>query len=300
LADKLDPRDLHDKLDEYVNRWVPFLDEVGQSYHWSLEEIEYATDIVFRRQADLADLYGNLTRTAIHTVKPDNIATFLSRKLTADGQQEMGNRYNVRIEGTRIKHQMGKTTIKMYDKFGQILRIETTTTDVTTFRHYREVGQRDGHKTMKRASMKKSIYSLGALRVEMRGVNRRYLEFVSGLDDPSRGQHALEKLSQTVRDGGRALKGFNLFDPGDEKLLCAIARGEFNISGLQNRRLRQLLPEFNTGQVSRILKRLRTHGMIRKAPKSYRYYLTAVGKQVIALGLKLKNLFIIPELATAT
>jgi hypothetical protein len=47
-------------------------------------QAEYATDIVFRRQSDLADIYGNLSRTAIHTVKPDNVATFLGRKLTGN------------------------------------------------------------------------------------------------------------------------------------------------------------------------------------------------------------------------
>ncbi len=50
---------------------------------------------------------------------------------------------------------------------------------------------------------------------------------------------------------------------------------------------------------SRILRRLRTHGLIKKASHCYKYYLTALGKQVVALGLKLKELVIIPELAAA-
>ena len=81
-------------------------------------------------------------------------------------------------------------------------------------------------------------------------------------------------------------------------MLEVIARGEFNISGFQNKRLRQFLPEMNSGQVSRLLKRLRVHGLIKKASRCYKYYLTAVGQQVISLGLRLKNLVIIPELAT--
>jgi hypothetical protein len=47
-----------------------------------VDQCEYATDIVFSRQADLQSIYGNLVRTAIHTVKPDNVATFLGRKLS--------------------------------------------------------------------------------------------------------------------------------------------------------------------------------------------------------------------------
>ena len=118
----------------------------------------------FTRQADLQAIYGHLIRTAIHTVKPDDIATFLGKKLNGNYQDEMGNRYNVRIEGTRVRHSMGMASIKMYDKFGQILRIETTAKDVSFFKHYREVEQRNGEAVMKFAPMKKTIYSLGALR----------------------------------------------------------------------------------------------------------------------------------------
>ena len=53
----------------------------------------------------------------------------------------------------------------------------------------------------------------------------------------------------------------------------------------------------NTGQVSRLMKRLRTHGPIKKIGRTYKYYLTSLGKQVITPGLKLKNLYVIPELS---
>ena len=40
---------------------------------------------------------------------------------------------------------------------------------------------------MKLAPMKRSIYSLDSLREVMAAANRRYLEFLSCLDDPSSG-----------------------------------------------------------------------------------------------------------------
>ncbi len=297
IADGWKPEWLHRRLDKFAERYCPILVKIEERYHWSLDTAEYATDIVFRRQADLQALYGELIRTAIHTVKPDDIATFLGKKLNGNYQDEMGNRYNVRIEGTRVRHSMGKTTIKMYDKFGQILRIETTTLDVTFFRHYREVEQRDGTTAMQYAPMKKTIYRLGALPEALMAANRRYLEFISAIDDPSDGLHRLGKLSQTVHEQARSYKGFNFFDAKDEALFEVIARGEFNISGFRNKRLRALLPAFNSGQISRLLKRLRMHGLIKKATRCYKYYLTVPGRQVIALGLKLKNLVIVPELA---
>ena len=295
IADSWSPERLHRRLEQFARRYCPILGQIDESYHWSLETVEYATDIVFQRQADLQAIYGELIRTAIHTVKPDNIATFLGKKLNGNYQDEMGNRYNVRIEGTRVRHSMGKTSVKMYDKFGRILRIETTTLDVTFFRHYREVEQRDGTTAMKYAPMKKTIYSLGALREVLAAVNRRYLEFISAVDDPSYGIRKLNRVSQPVREQERSYRGFNFFDQDDQLLFEVIARGEFNISGIRNKPLRALLPGFTSGQISRLLKRLRKHGLIKKASRCYKYYLTPLGRQTVALGLKLKNLFIIPE-----
>jgi hypothetical protein len=252
---------------------------------------------VFKRQATLAAIYGNLTRTAIHTVKPDNIATFLGRKLSTQFEGEAGNRYNIRIEGTRIKHTMGPVSLKLYDKFSLILRIETTVNDLTFFKHYREVEHRDGTKETKWASMQKTIYSLPALRELLEAANRRYLEFLSTIEDPRNGRDKLDKLSQSVTQEGRSYPGFNLFDTDDEALFQSIVRGEFNISGLQNKSLRRFLPDKSSGQISRLLKRLRVHGLIKKVGHTYKYYVTQFGKDVVATGLKLRELVIIPQLA---
>jgi hypothetical protein len=288
---------IHERLNELARMCCPIYKDFATGYHWSVDQCEYATDIVFRKQADLQAIYENLARTAVHTVKPDNIATFLGRKFSPQFEGEMGNRFNIRIEGTRIKHTMGPVSIKLYDKFGLILRIETTVNDLTFFRHYREVEHRDGSRETKWASMQKTIYSLPALRELLEAANRRYLEFLSAIEDPRAGRNKLDKLSQPVEQQGRRYSGFNLFDPGDENLLCSIVRGEFNISGLQNKTLRRHLPGLNSGQISRLLKRLRTHGLVKKVGHTYKYYVTAFGKDVVATALKLRELVIIPQLA---
>ena len=129
-------------------------------------------------------------------------------------------------------------------------------------------------------------------------MSHRYLEFISTLADPSAGVEKLRKLSQTVVvEHERSYPGFNLFCEEDQQLMQALARGEFNIRGLQNRTLRDHLPEKNGGQVSRLLKRLRLHGFIKKVGRTYRYYLTHFGKEIIAAALKLKELVLIPQLA---
>jgi hypothetical protein len=120
---------------------------------------------------------------------------------------------------------------------------------------------------------------------------------LSAIEDPRNGRDKLDRLSPPVQNHGRSDPGFNLFDAGDEALFTAIARGEFNISGIKNHRLRRFLPEKNSGQVSRLLKRLRLHGLIKKVGHTYKYYLTQFGKAAITTALKLRELVIIPQLA---
>jgi len=296
LADSVAAKDLHRQLDQVVRKYCPVIRHFSNGCHWSFMQAEYATDIVFRRQRDLKVVYDELVRTAIHSVKPETIATFLGRKLHGNYQDDMGNNFHTRIEGTCLKHHMGNVAVKMYDKCGLVLRIETVANDISFFKHHRRVEHRDGTWQMKVAPLKKSIYSLRVLAELMQASNRRYLEFVSAIDDPTSAIGDLDRISRPTNDGNRSYRGFNLFHGDDLDLFQAITRGQFNISGFQNGHLRQLLFTKTAHQIARMLKRLRQHGLIKKIANTYKYYLTALGRKVTATVLKLRQMYIIPSL----
>ena len=88
------------------------------------------------------------------------MATFLGHKITPQLAQEIASQFATRIEGTGVKHRFGKSSIKIYDKLALVLRIETTTNDVSTFKHYRKVGHQQGPASYALAPVKKHIYSL--------------------------------------------------------------------------------------------------------------------------------------------
>lgn len=299
LADDLEPKRLHRLLERLAKNYCPAIAHFEPEYHWSLRQVEYATDLVFNRQQDLQPIYEELVRTAIHAVKPEHVATFLGRKLHGNFEDELGNHFHTRIQGACLKHRMSDVAIKMYDKHGVALRIETVANNVSFFKHHRKVEHRDRSWSMKLAAVKKSIYSLPALTALMRASNRRYLEFISAIDDPSAALKELDKISRPAHDQSRSHRGFNLFHGDDLELFQMIIRGEFNISGFQNCHLRSLLPKKSAAQISRMLKRLRTHGLIKKIGRRYKYYLTTLGRKVTAAALKMRELFIIPTLRGA-
>ena len=296
ISDSFSVKSLHQFMDRLSEIFCPVVKACDRKYHWSVMQVEYATDIIFRQQTDLKGIYEHLVRTAVHTVKPERIATFLGRKLMGQFKGEVGNNYKVRKEGICIKHTMGVVSIKMYDKFQKALRIETTSTDISFFKHYRKVEHKDGTTSKKFTSMKKNIYSLEPLIKLMKASNRRYLEFISTIEDRSSGTRRLRKVTQRVEEKSRGYKGFNFFDDTDMKIIQIISRGEFNISGFRNKDLRNYFSDKSTAQISRILKRLKLHGIIKKARNTYKYYLTILGKQVALTAMKIKESVLIPAM----
>ncbi len=72
--------------------------------------------------------------------------------------------------------------------------------------------------------------------------------------------------------------------------------GEYNITGFRNKDIRARLPAFNTSKISRLIKRLNVFGLIKRAGKIYKYYLTKLGKELVITAQKLKETILIPAL----
>jgi hypothetical protein len=269
----------------------------GVGYHWSLMQVEYSTDLVFRSETTLGPLYEQLSRQAVLAVKAEHVSSFLGKKLSPLLAQEIGSRLSTRIEGTCIKHRLGVATVKIYDKFKRVLRIETTINDVSFFKHHRKVEQRDGTTTRKLAPLKKTIYSLIDLREILAGCNRRYLEFLSALEDTSAGARALDRITEPKRDGDRIHKGLNFFEPTEQALLRALQRPQFNIRGLRRADLKTDLPKLTPSALSRQLRRFRALGLLKRVSGTYRYYLTRLGRSAIAACCRVTEFVIVPALA---
>jgi hypothetical protein len=296
LSDEFSVLGLHQKLAAFARRYCPPSTRFTDGYHWSVMQSEYALDIVFRRAEDLRPLYEEISRQAVLAVRIDEMARFWDKRLSAEAKAS--SRFFTRVEGTCIRHHLGRQSLKMYDRGGRILRIEATSNDITFFHHHRKVVHRDGSSEYKVAALKKSIYSLTDLAELMAAACRRYLDFVGTLEDHSAQRHDLDHISRPAHDErDRSWRGFNFFLTEDLSVLLALLRGEFTLNGLSGRRLRAQLIGKTPGQIARILKRLRLHGLIRKVGHTYRYYLTSLGRRALVAARKLTEFVLIPSLA---
>ncbi len=300
LADGFDPKPLHRRLDELAARFVAVHPRWGEQLHWSVFQAEWSTDIVFKSERILPTLYHELARTATVEIQCSDIYGFLGKRLTASSAKEVSNRLQTLIEGTRIKHSLGKASIKMYDKQKRVLRIETTVNDITIFKHYREVKHRDGSRETKYASMRKSIYSLGALAEQMQACNKRYLQFISQWRDHTKQRTDLRKVVRSTKDDKqRSYRGLNFFMKDDLEFMLAIMRAEYSLTGFSNRVLQRQLPGWSSQKIGRMLKRFRVLRLIKRAGKTYKYYLAALGRKTMVAALQIKERVILPEMARA-
>lgn len=300
LADGLDPRDLHEKLKALTRLCCPVTSQFPNGYHWCLTQVEYAQDLVFKDPQSLDRLFEELARQALLAIKSEDVARFLGKRLPLGQDTPVNSHLGRRHEGLRLKHSFGPASVKLYNKPGGILRLEMTTYDVSFFRHYRQVVHQDGTKEQCLATMKKSIYSVRDLAPLMEAGVKRYSQWVASLQEHTASQQDTTRLGRPARDQqGRSYRGFNPFLEEDEAVLQILLRGEHALAGLTARRLRSLLEGWSRGRISRLLKRFRLHGLLRKVGGTYTYHLTSLARRVATAVLEIKNNLMVPQLTAA-
>jgi hypothetical protein len=317
LADPAGAQRLMDQQLEVA--WPELLDAVGHSlnpahgamfavrpmaYYWTTYQSEWASDILFGDTARLCRLYPRLVQHGLTTFMSPDVMRFLGHSIPASGRLPPGLKKDVvsdmkaRAEGVRIKHRLGHNTIKMYDKQGSILRVETTINDAADFKTFRAPeGKPEAPKSWH--AMRKGIADLHRRAQVSQAANDRYLLALACVEDTTSLGQLASRLCRPVRCNGRRVRALNPYAPADADLLQALSRGEFTLNGLRNRDLRALLfahaPTSKREQrrhaavVSRKLALLRAHGLIRKVSGTHRYHLTEHGRIVVTALLTARN-----------
>lgn len=281
-----------------------------RDYYWTAEQTEVATDVAFRSEAELKPLYRRLLHHAIENLSSVDVMRFLQQRLTPSGaihgrfEGEVVSDLKTRKEGTRVKHRLGRNSVKMYDKFGVVLRVETTIHEAEGLKVYRPK-ESDPDRPLAWQPLRRGVADLHRRCELSRKSNEAYLEALSVVECPETLEALAQPASASLAKGGRRYRGLNLLSVHDRRLLQAIHRGEYAIAGFRNRDLRAILfgpaaanraeTKKQSGQVTRRLQLLRAHGLIQKVPHSHRYKITTLGSKLAtavsyASDRSLKNL----------
>lgn len=307
LSDNINVSSFHSKLDQWAEKFVPILKRLSQiwamKYHWSIKQVEYSTDIIFQSEERLNILYGQLLNYCNNTVIPEDVMSFLGKRFSGKQSGRIQTSCKRTYKGFRIKHQCGFLSIKMYNKAGNVLRIELTVNDVTQLRVYRKVHHKDGSVTKEQAQMEKTIYSLVHIIRFGKADTSRYLDFLSKMEDNSKAILQLSEFTNRKTFNNRNYRGFNPLNEQELIIFQVLLNGALIANGFTSKHLKKNLSQYvkeqwTTSKISRLLKRLIVFNLIKRLKKSYKYFLTQTGRIIITMFLKLRNLTVIPSLST--
>ena len=285
-----------------------FFPEPNLRYYWSVLEMEWATDLAFTSPSTLAEIYPALTQHAISQFRSPDVMRFLGKKPGGNFQGEVVSDYRHRPEGVRVKHRLKSNSIKIYDKQGSVLRVETTINQPRDFKVFRRP---EGKPRAAKGwlTLRKGVADIERLSRITQSSNERYYQALACVAERTALHKLVDAVCQPIHLNGRRVRALNPWSKPDVDLLCAISRGEFTLNGFRNadvaRQLFAQQPESTlerrrvTSCVSRRLRILRAHHIIKKIPKSHRYQLTKNGRRIVTALLAARQANIDDLLRTA-
>jgi hypothetical protein len=305
ILDRLTTRKWVKFLKAFARRVNPLLSPRSglslRDYYWTWRQGEYATDVLFRNEKSLEEVYPRLVRHALTIFCCRNLLRFLGRRTNIRFSGEVTTTMRERPEGVCVKHWVEENSIKMYDKQGSVLRIETTINNPRRFKIYRWA-TRQGKRCQAWLPLRKAVVDLPRLVEICRAANQRYLEALADVEVQEPVRAILDPVSVPVQNAGRRYRGLRPITATEAAIFACLLDGKFRLHGFRNADLRTILaPLVSTpsatvkerhsacGKVSRYLRLLRIHGLIRKVPRTHCYRLTRRGTEVMSTSLRLRE-----------
>jgi hypothetical protein len=236
--------------------------------------------------------HASLNMSSIDTMR------FLGRKLHPSLKAEVVTDTKGRPEGWRVKHRLARNWIKVYDKVS-VLRVETTINNPREFRILRVFIDEQGRRERRWTEMNKGVANFWRYYQVGLAANRRYLEALAAAPLKGKGIAALDALCRPRTVHGRHHARFDPLRPADRALFAAVLAGGHNIVGFRNADITNRLyphPPADTveahrrcARVSRLIAKLRAHGLVAKIPRQRLYRVTAYGQRTLTAALALHD-----------
>jgi hypothetical protein len=295
LNQQIDTRWVHLLTDNLPQVFPTMTQTLGDSlsYYWTLWQSEWATDYIFASPTEVTAIMERLLRHALMTGTGGRVLRYMGRPVRANEQPhalanpDVLTRVNTWYDGARIRHWVDHNSVKLYNE-QNVLRTEMTMNAPAAFRVFRHAeGQQDTPK--QRLPLRKGLADI-AIRTQVADdINQRFMAQMATLKDETPMRDLLQDIVRPSTQQGRRVRGLEITGK-DRALLQAIADPQHGVSGITNKQLQHTLgsnvwANGHTGKalsarISRHLRLLRDHGIIRKLPNQRKYQLTEKGRRI--------------------
>ena len=296
LADTITGPFLDDNLQRIIGEEIPLADVLPRGYRLTVRQVEYSTDIYLTTARYAAERYTQLVRQ-LSLQHPQEILSYLTSAARRSRDPQSSTRRN--HLGTCVKFHSGPLSIKVYHKEPHIIRIETTSYNLTKIRALRCCITRTGKTDIKRAQLTRALKDIQVFWRFARHANTRMLQRLSDIWKRCYSPQHLRRLANRMSTQGTNYRGINLFDEIDGRIITAINDPSHDLSGFKRSDLIASIPSMTKHQATYALKRLRAHGLIKKETRSHRYFPTRLGRQSQTACVAIHNLVILPLLAAS-
>jgi hypothetical protein len=138
--------------------------------------------------------------------------------------------------------------------------------------------------------MCKGVGNLHHYQRQALACNRRYLEALAAVEDPTPGYAELRTVTEPCRHQGRSYAGFNPARAEEARLFAAVLAGDHLAQGFRNQDIRRSVygesrdrrqRQRHSAAVGRLLKRLHVRGLLAKVPHRRRWRVTERGRRIL-------------------
>ena len=224
---------------------------------------------------------------------------FLGRKLHPSLQAQVVTDAKRRPQGWRVRHRMAGNWVKVYDK-ASVLRVETTINNPREFRIQRVVTDADGRRERRWCPMRKGVSDLWRNYQVGIAANRRYLDALAAAPLKGEGVAALDALCRPRTNRGRTLRPLQSPQPHRPRAVPRRAGRRARHPRVPQRRhhphalYRRPAADHDEAhrrceRVSRLIVKLRGHGLVAKIPRARRYRVTRYGHRVMTAAIAIHD-----------
>lgn len=244
---------------------------INLSRHYSLQQVEYARNFVFRRNSPIHKLFERSCDLGLFRLTADKLSQMFGFRLHKRMPGKLATVLENMEHGHHVLRACGKNAVlRMYEKFTTFLRLEVLSNNLKDF------------------GLKKSLDNLETVRHTLAAVTDRFAQFEGQALDVHVDFPLFQRLALPIPAGNTKIPGIKIQDTRLLRLMEVLLHRGTQLGGWRSRQIHQAilssfqlsLANYTLTQLRYDLRKLKAHGLLERDGQRYAYRLTDKGIRV--------------------
>ena len=267
--------------------WFSF-DKGGRSrsssllqHTWYTSQCEVCSNVVFKNKGYFDRLYDKIIEKHHQLGIPDRLSKLFELKRE---RKQSKSTQKVYYQKACVKHWIQGNSIKMYNKGGYMLRVETTI----------------NNPRLPGAKLQKPLYEVKGYYWYGFGCNNRFFEAISAIESKLIGNSENEFTTAVYTEKGKRVAAPDLRNPKQIVLLAVLSNPRFCSEWFRTKELTGYLTSFysKTAEIRYQIDKLKTRNLVEKRKGANYYRVTKKGYAWINIAYSHNRYFLTPLLSS--